>query len=290
MNTLLSQMVSGTMDKRARGLRPAENGTLSASRQAQAAPPGPAALALRPGPMQDTPVRPHTTASCFATYLLPHVLFVASFEERERIAKVCSLAWNIGLFPDAGDRERRIENMLALFFDGEEAPPPGVRQGYGEELRMLADLKRDLFPWQLAKVVNAGLEPGTGPDTLVVDAGGAVERIELALNPSIMALPRITKVLVGMHRDTKAQRGTLEEAQRTPGLLGQVVGRDMLTAYCVQQADLRGYHRMLTTWSEASPAPEMKAGIGRFLLAVDEIEDDTKAVLGILAAALDAPR
>jgi len=34
----------------------------------------------------------------------------------------------------------------------------------------------------------------------------------------------------------------------------------------------------------------MKAGIGRFLLAVDEIEDDTKAVLGILAAALDAPR
>ena len=34
--------------------------------------------------------------------------------------------------------------------------------------------------------------------------------------------------------------------------------------------------------------PEMKAGIGPFLPAMDEIEDDTKAVLGILAAALGA--
>jgi len=61
-------------------------------------------------------VRPHTTASCFATYLLPHVLFVADFEERGRIAKVCCLAWNIALFPDAGDRERHIETTLSLFF------------------------------------------------------------------------------------------------------------------------------------------------------------------------------
>jgi len=44
-------------------------------------------------------VKRHTTASCFATYMLPHVLFVADFEERERIARVCCLAWNIGLFP-----------------------------------------------------------------------------------------------------------------------------------------------------------------------------------------------
>jgi len=108
----------------------------------------PVALALRSGSMQDTPVRLHTTTSCFATYLLPHVLFVADFEERERIAKVCCLAWNIGLFSDDRDRERHIENTLALFFDNEEQlPPPGVRQGYGEELHMLADLKRDLFPW-----------------------------------------------------------------------------------------------------------------------------------------------
>jgi hypothetical protein len=63
----------------------------------------------------------------------------------------------------------------------------------------------------------------------------------------------------------------------------------MLTAYCAQRADLRGYHRMLVAWSEMSPDPEMKAGIARFLLAADEIEDHTKAVLAILAAALGAP-
>ncbi len=40
-------------------------------------------------------MKPHSTASCFATYLLPHVLFVADFEEREWIAKICCLAWNI---------------------------------------------------------------------------------------------------------------------------------------------------------------------------------------------------
>ncbi len=34
-------------------------------------------------------VKRHTTASCFATYMLPHGLFVADFEERERIARVC---------------------------------------------------------------------------------------------------------------------------------------------------------------------------------------------------------
>jgi len=240
--------------------------------------------------LPSAPVRPHTTASCFATYLLPHVLFIADFQERERIAKVCCLAWNIGLFPDARDRERHIENTLALFFDGEEAPPSVVRQGYGDELTMLTDLKRDLFPWQFANVMHADLEPGPGPDTLVVDTGKAVERIELALSPSIAGLPRITKVLVQMHRDTKTQRATLEDARRTPGLLEQAVTRDMLTAYCAQRADLLGYHRMLATWSETSPEPEMKAGIGRFLLAVDEIEDDTKAVLSILAAALGAPR
>ena len=50
-----------------------------------------------------------TTASCFATYTLPHVLFVDDFEERQRIAMICCLAWNISLFPDARQREEHIE-------------------------------------------------------------------------------------------------------------------------------------------------------------------------------------
>ncbi len=55
----------------------------------------------------------HSLASCFATYLLPHVLFVAGFEERERIARVCCLVWNIGLFPHARERARHFEGDLS---------------------------------------------------------------------------------------------------------------------------------------------------------------------------------
>ena len=63
----------------------------------------------------------------------------------------------------------------------------------------------------------------------------------------------------------------------------------MLTAYCAQRADLRGYHRMLTEWrEEVASEPELRAGIGRFLAALDEIEEDSKTVLDILAAALGA--
>jgi hypothetical protein len=239
--------------------------------------------------VQDRAVKRYTTASCFAIYLLPHVLFVADFEERERIAQVCCLAWNIGLFPDAAERARHVENTLALFFDGEEAPPPpGVRQGYGEELHMLADLKRDLFPWRFETVMEASLKRTPRGDVLVVNNGGAVERISLSRPPPIEGLPIITKVLVQMHRDTQTQRRTLEEASATPGLAEQVATPDMVTASCAQRADLRGHHRMLTAWREGTSMPEMKAGIDRFIQAVNEIEEDSKAVLKTLVAALDA--
>ena len=212
----------------------------------------------------------HTTASCFATYMLPHVLFVADFEERERIVRVCCLAWNIGLFPDAAERARHIENTLTLFFDSEAAPPPppGVRRGYGEELHMLADLKRDLFPWRFENVMEAGLERTPRGDVLVVDNGKAVERICLTPPPPIEGLPIITKRLAQMHGDTQAQRRTLEEASATPGLVEHVATPDMVTLYCAQRADLRGYHRMLTAWREEVSMPEMKAGIDRFIVSI----------------------
>ncbi len=62
----------------------------------------------------------------------------------------------------------------------------------------------------------------------------------------------------------------------------------MVTPCCAQRADLRGYHRMLTAWREETSMPEMKAGIDRFIQAVNEIEKDSKAVLEILVTALDA--
>ena len=153
---------------------------------------------------------------------------------------------------------------------------------------MLADLKRDLFPWRFENVMEAGLKRTPRGDVLVVDNGKAVERIDLSRPPSIEGLPIITKALVQMHRDTQAQRRTLEEARATPELVEQVVTPDMVTLYCAQRADLRGYHRMLTAWREETSMPEMKAGIDRFLQAVNEIEEDSKAVLEILVAALDA--
>lgn len=221
------------------------------------------------------------------------MLFVGDAEERRKVAKACCLAWNIALFPDAAEREHHLLESVRLVTreDGGAPPaPPGFREGFAGELRMLADDKRDLFPWQIATVFDVELVPGprAGVDVLGVDADGEVERIELAYSPSVMGAPIITGHLVRMRDDTKAQRTTLEEAGRTPGLLRQAVGWDMLTAYCAQRADLRGYHRMLTEWGDEADE-DLKAGFGRFVAAVSEIEADTLAVLAILAGALWAP-
>ncbi len=239
--------------------------------------------------VQDRAVKRHSTASCFATYLLPHVLFVADFEERQRIAKVCCLAWNIGLFSDGAERERQTEQVLdAILSDAADPAPPGFRDGFAGELCMLVEAKRDLFPWRFENVMEADLKWTPRGDVLAVDNGKAVERIDLSRPPPIEGLPIITKALVQMHRDTRAQRQTLEQARTTPGLIEQVATPDMVTLYCAQRADLRGYHRMLTAWREETSMLEMKAGIDRFLHAVNEIEEDSKAVLEILVAALDA--
>ena len=192
-------------------------------------------------------MKPHSTGSCFATYLLPHVLFVADFEERQRIAKVCCLAWNIALFPDAAERERQTEQVLnVLLTDAADTAPPGFREGFADELRMLVEIKRDLFPWRFENVMEADLKQTPRADVLIVDNGRAVERIDLARRLPIAGLPVITKALVQIHKDTQAQRNTLEQARATPGLIEQVATPEMVTMYCAQRADLRGYHRMLT--------------------------------------------
>ena len=204
----------------------------------------------------------HTTASCFATYLLPHVLFVADFEERQRIAKVCCLAWNIGLFPDAAERERQTGQVLdVILADAADTAPSGFRGGFADELRMLVAIKRDLFPWRFENVMEVELKRTPRADVLVVDNAKAVEHIDLARCPTIAGLPVITKALVRMHRDTQAQRHTLEQARTTPGLIKQVVTADMVTLYCAQRADLRGYHCMLTTWREETSMLKMKSGM-----------------------------
>jgi len=159
---------------------------------------------------------------------------------RERVARVCNLAWNIALFPSAAERERQVAATADLIARDAEGgaeigpPPPGFREGFADELAMLAELKRDLFPWQPGLITRVDLKLAPGRDTvdvLSVETGEDVESVELVLNPSIMGLPRITKALVEMHQNTRAQRGTLERTQNTPGLLERAVTRDMLTAY-----------------------------------------------------------
>ena len=126
-------------------------------------------LAPRCGPVQDGPVRPYTTAACFAAYLLPHVLFVADADERGRVAHVCNLAWNIALFPTAAERERHVQataDLVARDAEGGDAetgpPPPGLREGFAGELATLVALKRDLFPWQAGLITRADLAPAPG--------------------------------------------------------------------------------------------------------------------------------
>lgn len=198
------------------------------------------ALAYRCTTGQHIRVRPYTTAACFATYVLPHVLFVAAFEERARVVQACCLGWNIGYFPDAAERERHIAATVDLLAaDPLNPAPPGFREGYGGDLRALAEAKRDLFPWRFDSIVRADLERRQRTDILAVDDGRGLERVELVVSPTPAGLPRVAEVLAGMAADTTAQRRTLEEARRTPGLVEAVATPDMATAYCAQRADLR---------------------------------------------------
>jgi hypothetical protein len=73
----------------------------------------------------------------------------------------------------------------------------------------------------------------------------------------------------------------MHQARRTPSVLSDIKMTRMATAYCVQRADLIGYHRMLTVWRDTQPAPSVKRVIRRWLGVLDEIEESSKAVPGI---------
>lgn len=65
--------------------------------------------------------------------MLPHVLFVRSFEERQKAAMSCWLGWNISLFPDA-ERDEHIERVWKMVeADNQESAPP--RPGTGFQAR-----------------------------------------------------------------------------------------------------------------------------------------------------------
>ncbi len=230
-----------------------------------------------------------TTGACFATYTLPHVLFVDGFEERRRIAMICCLAWNISLFPDARQREEHIGMVWNMGLNDNPLPPPdGMEHGWKSEMRMLVAQKHDLFPRLMRRIPKADLVQKNPHDVLRIKTDDGTDKIPLVTHPRVEGLPLIIPALHRMREDTEKQVETLQQIAQIPGGLKKVIEPRMATAYCAQRAELIGYHRMLTVWQEAMPDPSVKNGIGQWLGVLDEIEAHTKAVLEIILAALDA--
>ena len=226
------------------------------------------------------PLKQHSTASCFATFLLQYLLYVPTFELRQKLTKTCCLGWNIGIFPSAAEREQHIGMVWKMVeADNQESPPPGLEQGVKEEFRMLAAQKRDLFPWIKTNIPSATLRQNGTQDLLIVQAGKSdPQEIELVTCPDPLGLPLIIEHLRRIHQDTAAQVALLDHAKA----FDDIELTQMTTAYCVQRADLLGYHRMLTVWRDRLPEPSVKRVLGHWLGVVDEIEMDSKSVLEIL--------
>jgi len=232
----------------------------------------------------------HTsTATCFATYMLPHVLFVDRFEERRRVAMVCCLAWNISLFPDAREREAHIQKTWNMTLEDNPLPPPdGLEHGWKEDVRMLIEKKHDLFPRLLCRIPRADLVQQQPHDVLNVETDDGGETIPLVTHPRVEGLPLIIPVLRRMHEDTEKQLETLQRVAQIPDGLRTIIEPQMATAYCVQRADLIGYHRMLSVWREEQSDPLVRNGIGQWLSVIDTIESHTKQTLIIMNARFDA--
>lgn len=216
--------------------------------------------------------------------MLPHILFVRDFEERKKAVLSCCLGWNISLFPAAAQRELQIDMVWKMVeADNQESPLPGFEQGFKQDLRMLVAQKRDLFPWLMKKIPRAELNRSDTWDVLSIETGQGAETIQLVTDPDPMGLPHIIEELRRIHRDTEEQVELIQQARCTPGALNDIMTTQIATAYCVQRADLIGYHRMLTVWRDIQPAPSVKRVIGHWLGVLDEIEMHTKTVLGVLA-------
>lgn len=228
------------------------------------------------------------TGACFSPYLFPHLLFVKDFESRHTIAQTCRLAWNISLITSATQREDQIDNVWKLIdSDTLEAPPPGLEPNYRLNLRRLVERKFDLFPWLNVTLVEAELAPGKGCDILSIKADNGIEKIQLVTWPDAAGLTRIMAGLSRMHEDTAAQVELLQEAIEQPEVISDILASQLVTVYCMQRADLVGYHRMMSGWYAVQPALSIKRVIAHWLRILDDIEANTQKVLGLLEVVAD---
>jgi hypothetical protein len=226
-----------------------------------------------------------TVASCFSSFMLPHVLFVEELEARKKATMSCCLAWNISLFPDA-EQEEHIERIWKMVeADNQESPLAGLQQGFKQDLRMLVAQKQDLFPWTHTSIPKADLIEAGVHDVLRIATGtGTTEEIRILAWPNPTGLPLIIEHLRGIQSNTVAQVGLLEQASSTPGAFTDIEATKMTTAYCVQRADLVSYQRILTVWRDTQAAASVKRVIDHWLDVLDEIQAATIALLNILVS------
>jgi hypothetical protein len=226
----------------------------------------------------------YTIPSCFSSYLLPHVLFVDDFAKRQKIAMVCCLAWNIGLFPDSVEREQHIDRVwkMAEADNPGVLPPVGMEQGFKQEVQGLVEQKRDLFPRILTAITKADLRRTQRHDILRVETAGSGEEIPLAINPCSRGLPAVVEVLKGIRRDTASQVELLEQVRLMPAALDDIMRTQMERAYAMQRASLVGFFCILTHWKEIEPGPNDVRVIDSWLAAIEEVEHHTKAILAFL--------
>jgi len=227
----------------------------------------------------------YTIASCFSTYLLPHILFVDDLAERQKVAMICCLAWNIGVFHDPQEREQHIE-MVWQTTEADNpgvTPPAGMEEGFKDDLRYLVAQKRDLFPRILTGITKADLTRGKNNDILkMVTTGGGRDDIPLVTHPDAQGLPLLMDVLKGIQRDTATQVGQMEQLSQISGGLDDIMRTKMERAYSVQRASLLGYQRILRRWRDIQPGLSVKRIIDYWLEVLEEIERNTKGILVLL--------
>ena len=217
--------------------------------------------------------------------MLPHVLFVDEFETRKKATMTCCLAWNISLFPEI-EQESHIERIWKMVeADNQDASPPGLEQGFKQDLRVLVEQKNELFPWTHTNIPKADLIGAGHRDVLRIATGTSpVEEIEILAWPNPTGLPLIIEHLRSIQQNTAAQVELLAKAKRVLGSFTDIEATQMTISYCVQRADLIGLQRMLTVWRNTQPAASVKRVIGHWLGVLADIEADTKTVLNTLVS------
>jgi hypothetical protein len=234
-----------------------------------------------------TLMKRYTSATCFSAFVLPHLLFVDDFQKRNNITMFCCLAWNISLLRSNEQRVQQIESIWKMFEteslrSQSSAQSSDSTEGFTQDLCTLVAQKRDLFPWIRGHILMAELTQKNGRDVLCVKTNGSVEEVELFTQRNSADLPDTMEALERIHRETAAQVDLMRQVRQKGGVFSDIDTTQMAIAYGVQRADLISYRRTLTAWLDAQHESSVQREIERWLNTLDDIEENTKAVLALL--------